>query len=59
MFNRAYLGDVTALPAHWLGGKRRVASLRSTVRYVGGRQYYGGAIQLIGIGTVLRVDETP
>ena len=52
-----YSCDGTALPAHWLGGKRRMASLQVTVKYGGRRQYYGGAMQLVGIGTVLLGDE--
>ena len=56
MLNRGYSCDVTALPVLWLGGKRRVA-LQSTVQYGGREQYYGGAMQLVGIGTVPRGDE--
>ena len=53
--------DVTALPAHWLGGKDgwHQSSLQSTVQYGDRRQYYGGAMKLVGIGTVPRGDEAP
>ena len=46
MFNRDYLRDVIGLSAHWLGCKRRVAPLQSTVQYGGRRQYCGGAMQM-------------
>ena len=34
-----------------------MASLRIAVQYGGGRQYYGAAMHLVKIRTVIRVDE--
>ena len=34
MFNKGYSCDVTARSAHWLGGKKRVASLQSSCNTV-------------------------
>ena len=58
--NRGYSRDVTTTPTHWLGGKRRVTSLRcaSDTLAEGNIMGGGGAMQLDRIGTVLRDDET-
>ena len=52
-----YSRDVTVLPQHWLGGKRRVASLRSASDAVAEGSIIGGAMQLGRSGTVLQCDE--
>ena len=48
MFNRGYSRDVTPLPVHWLGGKRRVASLRSASDTVAEGSIMGEQCNLAG-----------
>ena len=48
MFNRGYSCDVTARPAHCLGGKRRVASLQSTCKTVAEGGIMGAQCNLLG-----------
>ena len=48
MFNRDYSRDVTALPVHWLGGKRLVASVRSASDTVAESSIMGEQCNLAG-----------
>ena len=60
MFNRGYSRDVTVLPTHWLGGKRRVASLRSVSDTVAEGSVMGEQCNLAGseqfYGVMMHID---
>ena len=54
-----YSCDVTSLRLIVWVAKDGPGITAKHVQYGGRRQYYGGAMQLVGLGTVLRGDEAP
>ena len=55
MFNRDHSRDVIALPTHWRGGKRRVASLRCASDTVAEGNIMGEECKLAGSEPFYRV----